>query len=1070
MSSDRIPARILCLVALSYAALGGLALALAIPPGYASPVFPAAGLALAIALHLGPKSIPALWIASLALNTGWGAWHDRLSPSTVLLAAGIATGAALQAWLGRHLVLRWSTEKWQRLEHEADLLQFFLRGGALACLVSASCGVASLLISGTVSTGDLLYSWWTWYVGDMLGVLLGAPLVIGFLQRNDFGWMARLKTLAAPVLIMLLLTGVTFLGTMRWESERQQSLLDDKGMELASALERRFIVHRETLASLARAIEINPDISSAQFEHFTAVTLDDAPDIFALSYNPYVTRAQRAEFERRMAGVYPDRQFQITERNAARQLVRAADRPIYVPVAYINPLTENQPALGFDIHSNPKRRSAIERAQDSTQITATEPIRLVQEQQERKGILILAPTFKPGLPADHRAWGEQQSGFGVAVIKIDEMVEIATRGLLPPGLVFSLEDADTEPALRELYRSAPQAQATTGAPAWQKTLVMADREWTLKLFVMDAYRQEHRSWLAWGVSAAGLLFIALLQIFLLTLTGRTALVQQQVAEQTLEIRAKNEALSLSEKKYRGVVDSIYEVIFQTDSRGVWTFLNPAWTELTGFAVRDSLGRSYLDHVQPDERETLAALFRSLLQHERDHVRHEACLLDRDGVKRWVEICARPLLDANDRILGVSGTVLDITERHRADEALNLALQKAEAANRAKSQFLATISHEIRTPMNGVQGHLELLKDQSHLLPASSREHLHHADSSAALLRALLDDMLDFSKIDAGKLDLSADPLRLGPLAREIMVLMRGQLGKKPVILQQSMDPALDELVLQGDALRIRQVLMNLVSNAIKFTEDGRVGLAIQLEDVTDKRARVRMTVSDTGIGMTQEQLECLFQPFTQADSSITRRFGGTGLGLSISQSLIKLMGSEGLQVSSTPGKGSTFQFELSLPVLDVTLQASPQSPPLGPDTLARMDVLLVEDNATNIALAAAVLEGLGARVSIATDGQQALDLLERLGPDFDVVLMDMQMPVLDGLAATRAIRANPDWAQLPIVAMTANAYESDRQACLDAGMNDFMTKPLDRNRLAEVLRKWAKAPATDRFEQWDHGI
>ena len=1068
MSSDRIPARILCLVALSYAALGGLALTLAIPPGYASPIFPAAGLALAVALHLGPKSIPAIWIASLALNTGWATWDDKLTPSSVLLAAGIATGAALQAWLGRYLILRWSTGKWQRLEHEIDLLRFFLRGGVLACLISASCGVASLLISGALSTGDLLYSWWIWYVGDVLGVLLGAPLVIGFLQRNDFGWMARLKTLTAPVLIMLLLTGVTFFSTMRWESERQQSLLDDKGMELASALERRFIVHREILASLARAIEINPDISRAQFDHFTAVTLLDNQDIFALSYNPYVTQAQRAEFERRMAGVYSDRKFQITERNAARQLVRAGDRPVYVPVAYINPLTDNQPALGFDIHSDPKRRSAIERAQDSTQITATEPIRLVQDQQERKGILILAHTFKPGLPADQHTWEEQQSGFGVAVIKIDEMVEIATQGLLSPGLVFSLEDADTEPALRELYRTDPQAhQAPT---AWQKTLVMADREWTLKLFVMDAYRQEHRSWLAWGVSAASLLFIALLQIFLLTSTGRTALVQQQVAEQTLEIRAKNEALSLSEKKYRSVVDSIYEVIFQTDSQGMWTFLNPAWTELTGFAVRDSLGRPYLDYVQPDERKTLAALFTSLLRHERDHVRHEACLLDRDGVKRWVEICARPLLDANDQILGVSGAVLDITERHQADEALNLALQKAEAANRAKSQFLATISHEIRTPMNGVQGHLALLKDQTHLLPASSREHLEHADSSAALRRARLDDMLDFSKIDAGKLDLIADPLRLGPLAREIMVLMRGQLGKKSVILQQSIDPELDELVLQGDALRIRQVLMNLVSNAIKFTEEGRIGLAIQLEDVTDKHARIRMTVSDTGIGMTQEQLEGLFQPFTQADSSITRRFGGTGLGLSISQSLIKLMGSEGLKVSSTLGQGATFYFELSLPVLDATVQASQQRPPLGPDTLDQMDVLLVEDNAINIALASAVLEGLGAQVSIATDGQKALDLLERLGPDFDVVLMDMQMPVLDGLSTTRAIRANPDWAQLPIVAMTANAYESDRQACLDAGMNDFMTKPLDRNHLAEVLRKWVKAPTTDRFEQWDHGI
>ena len=425
----------------------------------------------------------------------------------------------------------------------------------------------------------------------------------------------------------------------------------------------------------------------------------------------------------------------------------------------------------------------------------------------------------------------------------------------------------------------------------------------------------------------------------------------------------------------------------------------------------------------------------------------------DRSLHWVEVSSYVECNESGKVAASRGFIKDITRDKQREAELILAREAALASARAKSEFLATMSHEIRTPMNGVLGYLELLQDQAWQLPEASRDHLRHAAQSATLLRALLDDVLDFSKIEAGKLSLAAEPLRLGPLARDVAALMRGQIGSKPVTLHLAADPQLDELVLQGDAMRIRQVLMNLLGNAIKFTEQGSVGLALLLKGVEQGRARISVAVTDTGIGMNPEQVQRLFHPFTQADGSITRRFGGTGLGLSISQSLLKLMGSEGLQVSSQPGAGSVFSFEFELPVLEeaALAQATLQQPQIGPDTLQGVDVLLVEDNRTNIELAVAVLQGMGAQVSIATNGQQALDLLERLGPDFDLVLMDMQMPVMDGLTATRAIRANPAWAQLPIVAMTANAYESDRQACLKAGMNEFLTKPLQRTRLVQVI-------------------
>jgi len=264
----------------------------------------------------------------------------------------------------------------------------------------------------------------------------------------------------------------------------------------------------------------------------------------------------------------------------------------------------------------------------------------------------------------------------------------------------------------------------------------------------------------------------------------------------------------------------------------------------------------------------------------------------------------------------------------------------------------------------------------------------------------------------------------------------------------------------ADDLRLRQVLLNLMSNAMKFTARGEVRLDVQALPSASERlpVRLRISVTDTGEGMSAEQLSRLFRPFEQADSSITRRFGGTGLGLTISQRLLQLMGSTGLQVSSRPGQGSAFVFELDCGTAAAdsarglesgAAVTAPSSP--GP-LLAGRELLLVEDNVTNIHLAVAILEGLGAQVSIATNGQQALDLLIELGPQqFDAVLMDMQMPVMDGLSATRAIRQQPDFEELPVIALTANAYEEDQRACLEAGMDDFVTKPLDRRMLVAAL-------------------
>ena len=384
---------------------------------------------------------------------------------------------------------------------------------------------------------------------------------------------------------------------------------------------------------------------------------------------------------------------------------------------------------------------------------------------------------------------------------------------------------------------------------------------------------------------------------------------------------------------------------------------------------------------------------------------------------------------------------DVTEERLGAQQLLAAKEAAEAGGHAKAAFLATMSHEIRTPMNGILGMTELVLATN--LDEEQREYLGWVKSSAGSLLTILNDILDFSKIDAGRLELERTSFTLPGLLDEIVGLYRGGAEARGIGLSWQADGALPEKV-EGDSVRLRQVLTNLVSNAIKFTSRGRVLITVSSRppapDDAPGQMRVSFAVADSGVGIPEDKLAHIFSPFAQADDSITRRFGGTGLGLAIASSLAELMGGK-LGVVSKLGLGSTFQLVLPLYADAVPPAAVRGALPASSGKQSGLHVLVVEDTPVNQVLCRAVLVKAGHRVSLADDGAQALEMLER--ERFDVILMDMQMPVMDGLEATRRIRAREQvtGGHLPIVALTANAMEKDRLRCLEAGMDDFVTKP-----------------------------
>ncbi len=498
-----------------------------------------------------------------------------------------------------------------------------------------------------------------------------------------------------------------------------------------------------------------------------------------------------------------------------------------------------------------------------------------------------------------------------------------------------------------------------------------------------------------------------------------------------------------------LVESANAIIAIMDRDGIMVNINPYGERFTGYTQQEIASEPYFwaRFLPIHMRDKVVGIIKSAREGNITSS-FQNSWISKEGRERMFEWSNALVLDEKGQMQYVTTIGIDITEQKERQIELEKAKESAETAAKAKADFLANMSHEIRTPHNGIIGLTELVLKTD--LTPKQRDFLEKSHHSSHALLGVINDILDYSKIEAGKFDLECKPFELNGVLENIMSLFEFQAVQKGIAL--TLENHVEENLMIGDPLRLTQILTNLVGNAVKFTESGSIVVYLMLLDEDERNLYLQFSVKDTGIGMNSEAQAKLFQEFSQADSSITRKFGGSGLGLAISKHLVQMMGGE-IWVESQEGAGSTFVFTASfgktVPAESEPAKVRVAVPQEKLDAIRGGRILLAEDNTINQIVAVELLEGLGMRVDVASNGSEALERARTIV--YDLILMDLQMPIMDGFEAARAIQTIPEYQSVPIVALSAAVMQKDKELTSEAGMNGHLSKPIDYDALVEML-------------------
>jgi two-component system sensor histidine kinase/response regulator len=853
---------------------------------------------------------------------------------------------------------------------------------------------------------------------------------------------STLIALLALILGLLITAGLTL-----WHVQQNEAVADavflKQSDRLAEALKQRVAGYNHGLRGLRGIFIANPALDRSTFAAYAASRdmENEFPGTVGMGFVRHVPRAELEAFLARRR----------TELGSNYSLQRQGSNPgDTLVIDYLEPMTSDQSAVGIDIGAETARREAAMRSMWTGAPALSAPI--VQPQTgNRTSLALLLPIYRARQAVETP---EQRSAaiFGWSLMALD--IEKILIGLTDEPIDYELFDmvADEEPVLiydadHHLAAGSPMAAAEASYPARSMAqryeLKFGNRSWLLIVSPQPVFFERLHQ-----ISPAFTAIVGSVVTLLLTLVIYLLLVTRRRAESLAQ--HMTERLRLDQERASDFSRSTSDWFWETDATHHFCFFSENFEQVYGLAPEQVLGKNRREILLSNPHNPLAMIDAhfELLDAHRPFKDFEYQIRGNDGAFRWISVSGIPHHDALGNFAGYRGTGTIITHRKQAEAHLIEAREQAQAASQAKSDFLATMSHEIRTPMNGVIGMTGLLMDTD--LSEEQREFAETVKTSAEALLTIINDILDFSKVEAGKLDLESLDFDLRSTLDDVADLVGFRAHEKGLEFILMIDPEVPQ-ALRGDPGRLRQILINLSGNAIKFTEHGEVSLHVMLERAplaADAPALLRFELRDTGIGIPPAKQATLFQPFSQVDASMTRRFGGTGLGLSISKRLVELMGGE-IGVQSSEGQGSTFWFTVDLPIA-----ASVPAPEHHADLLAGRRILVVDDNRTNRRLLELLLAHWGCEPLMVEGGTDALALLRAelaSGRTIDAGLIDMQMPEMDGETLVATIKADPALAALPCIMLTSAGVSLNAAEAEACGYAAYLYKPVKGARLHGVL-------------------